>query len=232
MTQRRPVKIHSAKLTPVSDTKPKIVKVDDSSRLREIRALVEANNQSSIGIDVIICQIYMESRFDKDAHAQGSSARGLMQLLKAGVSSAETIVTCKLGPKPSQSITVVRASKIASTHVYYLQYGKVRTPFFGSLDNSRGSLVHVQCVGKKRRALIVSGEFTANALQGFAIANSSDSDRLERLDFAEKNRPMRIYLAAHEMSSSWQRMVLAKLTANMSPIAILREVANKTTLRE
>lgn len=115
-----------------------------------------------------------------------------------GVGSAETIVTCKLGPKPSQSITVVRASKIASTHVYYLQYGKVRTPFFRSLDNSRGSLVHVQCVGKKRRALIVSGEFTANALQGFAIANSPDSDRLERLDFAEKNRPMRIYIAAHE----------------------------------
>lgn len=35
--------------------------------------------------DLIICQIYMESRFDKDAHAQGSSARGLMQLLRAPV---------------------------------------------------------------------------------------------------------------------------------------------------
>ncbi|MEO5934734.1 MAG: transglycosylase SLT domain-containing protein [Duganella sp.] len=68
-----------------TDTKSEIVKVDDSSRLREIRALVEANNQSSIGTDVIICQIYMESRFDKDAHAQGSSARGLMQLLKAPI---------------------------------------------------------------------------------------------------------------------------------------------------
>lgn len=85
MAQRRPVKVHSAKLTPVSDTKPELVKVDDSARLREVRSLVEANNQSSIGTDVIICQIYMESRFDKDAHAQGSSARGLMQLLKAPV---------------------------------------------------------------------------------------------------------------------------------------------------
>jgi hypothetical protein len=85
MTQRRAIKVHSAKLTPVSDTKSEEVKIDDSARLREIRALVEANNQSSIGTDMVICQIYMESRFDKNAHAQGSSARGLMQLLKAPV---------------------------------------------------------------------------------------------------------------------------------------------------
>ena len=115
------------------------------------------------------------------------------------VTAAETVLTCKIGPGPFQRLRVVRDSKIASTHVYYLQQGKVRTPFFGSRDNSRGSSVHAQCVGKKRRALIVSGEFTANALQGFAIANSPDSDRLERLDFAEKSRPMRVYLAAHEM---------------------------------
>lgn len=36
-------------------------------------------------MNIIICQIYMESRFEKDAHAQGSSARGLMQLLRAPV---------------------------------------------------------------------------------------------------------------------------------------------------
>lgn len=85
MTQRQAIKVHSAKLTPISDTKSEEVKIDDSARLREIRALVEANNQSSIGTDMIICQIYMESRFDKNARAQGSSARGLMQLLKAPV---------------------------------------------------------------------------------------------------------------------------------------------------
>lgn len=58
---------------------------DESARLREIRALVVANNQSSVSTDMIICQIYMESRFDKNARAQGSSARGLMQLLRAPV---------------------------------------------------------------------------------------------------------------------------------------------------
>jgi hypothetical protein len=52
------------------------------ARLREIRKLVEENNQSVLGTDMIVAQIYMESRFDKAAQARGSSARGLMQLLQ------------------------------------------------------------------------------------------------------------------------------------------------------
>lgn len=85
MATRKPVKVHSAHLTPAADTQSEVVKIDDSARLREIRALVEANNQSTMSTDLIICQIYMESRFDKNAHAQGSTARGLMQLLKAPI---------------------------------------------------------------------------------------------------------------------------------------------------
>ena len=53
------------------------------ARLRAIRKLVEENNQSCLSTEMIVCQIYMESRFDKAAQAEGSSARGLMQLLKA-----------------------------------------------------------------------------------------------------------------------------------------------------
>jgi hypothetical protein len=52
------------------------------ARLRAIRKLVEENNQSCLGTETIVCQIYMESRFDSCAQAEGSSARGLMQLLK------------------------------------------------------------------------------------------------------------------------------------------------------
>jgi hypothetical protein len=52
------------------------------ARLRAIRKLVEAHNQSCLSTEMIVCQIYMESRFDKAAQAEGSSARGLMQLLK------------------------------------------------------------------------------------------------------------------------------------------------------
>ena len=52
------------------------------ARLREIRQLVHANNGSCLPDELIVCQIYMESRFDKCAQPPGSSARGLMQLLK------------------------------------------------------------------------------------------------------------------------------------------------------
>jgi hypothetical protein len=52
------------------------------ARLRAVRRLVEENNQSCLSTEMIVCQIYMESRFDRSAQAEGSSARGLMQLLK------------------------------------------------------------------------------------------------------------------------------------------------------
>lgn len=79
------LKTHAATLTPVTDTKTEPVTVDDAARLREITALVAVNNRSTLSNEVIICQIYMESRFDRNAHAQGSSARGLMQLLRNAV---------------------------------------------------------------------------------------------------------------------------------------------------
>jgi hypothetical protein len=55
---------------------------EQRTRLRAIRKLVEQNNQSCLPTEMIVCQIYMESRFDRCAQAEGSSARGLMQLLK------------------------------------------------------------------------------------------------------------------------------------------------------
>lgn len=55
---------------------------DLRARLREIRRLVRTNNRSSLPDELIVAQIYMESRFDACAQPSGSSARGLMQLLK------------------------------------------------------------------------------------------------------------------------------------------------------
>lgn len=82
---KKPLATSQKPLTPTTDKTSAVVMVDDSKRLKEIRALVEANNKSSIDTDTIICQIYMESRFDPKADASGSSARGLMQLLKAPI---------------------------------------------------------------------------------------------------------------------------------------------------
>jgi soluble lytic murein transglycosylase-like protein len=83
--KRKLIHRQNAHLTPKSDTTAATAQVDDSARLREIRTLVEANNKSGLDKNLIVCQIYMESRFDSNASAIGSSARGLMQLLKAPV---------------------------------------------------------------------------------------------------------------------------------------------------
>lgn len=85
MAAKTVLKTHMARLTPVADRRPEPVAVDDAVRLREIRKLVEENNKSTLSTELIICQIYMESRFDRNAQAPGSSARGLMQLLKNAV---------------------------------------------------------------------------------------------------------------------------------------------------
>jgi hypothetical protein len=70
------------------------------ARLREIRELVHANNRSCLPDELIVCQIYMESRFDKCAEPAGSSARGLMQLLK--VANRELFRLDNLCKPPSQ----------------------------------------------------------------------------------------------------------------------------------
>lgn len=79
------VHLAKAKLTPKADRSAVTLRVDDAARLRAIRTLVEVNNRSVVDDNVIICQIYMESRFEHDPKTKGSSARGLMQLLRAPV---------------------------------------------------------------------------------------------------------------------------------------------------
>lgn len=85
-----------AKLTPKADTKPVKAVVDETARLKEIRALVKANNLSTVDDDVIICQIYMESRFDSNPTTDGSTAKGLMQLLKAPIRELYRLQNLKL----------------------------------------------------------------------------------------------------------------------------------------
>lgn len=113
----------------------------------------------------------------------------------ASTSHADELVkACDVGTR----LELVRDAKIAATHIYYLRQGGERSPVFGAPDKSRGSDVVAACVGKRIRALVVSGEFTANAVQGFVITQRPGSDAPERLDFAEKRRPQWLYLSAHE----------------------------------
>lgn len=122
----------------------------------------------------------------------------LLAILAPLAGASELLVACDIGAKASKRVEVVRDEEIADTHIYYLRQGRKIRPFFGGREASRGSSVRIACVGKKRRALVVSGEFSANALQGFALTYNPTIDRIERLDFAEKSPPAWLYLGANK----------------------------------
>jgi len=112
--------------------------------------------------------------------------------------AAELVKTCDAGSKAGGRVDAVRDSKIADTYVYYLRRNGSTRPFFGDKDSSRGSSVQIACVGSPARALVVTGEFTANFLQGFVLSRNPANGVVERLDFAEKNRPAWLYLSPSE----------------------------------
>jgi len=106
MPSKKVLTKHSAKLTPATDICPEPVAVDDAARLREIRRLVEANNRSVLSADLIICQIWMESRFDARAGEHQHAALGLMQMQRDGVKQVYKYRKQKeLGHMPSDKIT-------------------------------------------------------------------------------------------------------------------------------
>lgn len=117
MTHRKLVKTHTARLTPKADTTPVTVRVDDSSRLREIRQLVRANNKSILDENLVICQAYMESRFDTSASPNGSTAKGLMQMTKGAVQQVYKYRAQKaLGHMPSDVQTQQLFAEAAEVH--------------------------------------------------------------------------------------------------------------------
>lgn len=112
--------------------------------------------------------------------------------------AAERVTSCDVGGKMNSRVDVIRNSQIADTHVYYLRQDGKKRPFFGDKDSSRGSSVQIACVGSRARALVVSGEFTANFLQGFVLSRNPITGAVDRLDFAEKSRPAWLYLSPAE----------------------------------
>jgi hypothetical protein len=96
------------------------------------------------------------------------------------------VSACDVGAKSRQRVEIIREARLASTYVYYLRQGRQRVPFFETAEQSRGESVLVQCVGKSQRVLIVSGEFTANALQGFVVFVPFDRRWFEAFGFCRK----------------------------------------------
>ena len=105
MPEKKLHKKIKAKLTHKSDTAPVKIEIDDSARLKEIRTLVQDNNRSTLDENLVICQIYMESRFDASAGAS-HNAKGLMQMQKQAVQQIYKYRKQKeVGHMPSDSQT-------------------------------------------------------------------------------------------------------------------------------
>lgn len=79
------LKNQSGTLSNANDKKKEVVSVDDAKRLKEIRAIVKNSNLSSLDDNLIICQVYMESRFNERSGEKEHSARGLMQMQRNAV---------------------------------------------------------------------------------------------------------------------------------------------------
>lgn len=114
------------------------------------------------------------------------------------VAHAERFLSCDIGPGPTIRIELVRDLPVADTWIYSMRQNGVTTPLFIDVDSSRGASVDAVCVGKKNRALVFSGEFAANARQGFVLTYRPGRHAPGRLDFAEKGHPDWLFINATE----------------------------------
>lgn len=128
----------------------------------------------------------------------------LLLPLSASAESLQAVENCLLGTEPSTRLSLLSAQPIADSAIYYLRHKQRPSPVFASAELSRGAAMSIQCAGREEKALVVSGEFSSNYLQGFAIRYNSASHELERIDFAERNRPSWVYLNRSGMAVVFQ----------------------------
>lgn len=124
-----------------------------------------------------------------------SSVAGYLIYCIALSGTAQTVLRCDVGDH--QTLHIERDSKIADTYVYYIRNGNLRTPVFGSLEDSRGTSVQAICTGHLTQALVLSGEFSGGYTKGVALTYVSGKQ--ERVDFAEHARPGWVYRNAGEL---------------------------------
>jgi hypothetical protein len=108
----------------------------------------------------------------------------------------EAVTTCALDSNRGHTLSLLRDHPIGTTAVYYISKDGTAPAriYSGEEDQSRGDEVQVACVGSSERALVISGEFASNYLQGIAIRYNTRAKRWERIDFAERTRPASVYL--------------------------------------
>jgi len=107
-----------------------------------------------------------------------------------------TAIDCKLAVSES-TISLLRGSPIADSFVYKIRHTQKTNYLYDDADSSRGSNVQWQCISDQNGSnlLVLSGEFTSNFLQGALFYFDSANGRIERINFAERNRPRWIKLS-------------------------------------
>ncbi|MBU6960285.1 hypothetical protein KRR23_21375 [Pseudomonas sp. CVAP len=102
----------------------------------------------------------------------------------------KSVVSCELaGPK--KTVELLRGSPIVDSYIYNIRHTQKNRLIFGTQDASRGTSVQWQCASNQSNmnVLVVSGEFTSNYLQGALFYYDPKTGQIERVDFAERNRP-------------------------------------------
>lgn len=107
---------------------------------------------------------------------------------QACASQPEVVVQCRAS-RGGPTIELLRSQPQLDSYQYWIAHDGSITPVFEDEASSRGFDMQVNCSGREIPILVFSGQFTANALQGAAIALDPASGTLNRIDFAERNRP-------------------------------------------
>ena len=110
----------------------------------------------------------------------------------------EIVAQCACGKKGEHTLTLLRDHGVGSTFVFYLsRNGAAPTLLYGSdEEQSRGDDIEVGCVGRHERGLVISGMFASNYIKGTALRFNTRGQRWERVDFAERVRPVSLYFRA------------------------------------
>ena len=112
--------------------------------------------------------------------------------------AAEPATSCDLGSGPRIKVEVIGKAPIADTYVYVLRQDGKDVLVFPNAESSRGASMRVTCVGTIAHALVLSGEFGANAVQGSVLTYWPLGGKIERLDLAEKERPLWLYMSSKQ----------------------------------
>ncbi|WP_223484962.1 hypothetical protein [Pseudomonas sp. A-RE-19] len=108
-----------------------------------------------------------------------------------------SVINCELAG-PNHTASLLRSSSIEDSYVYKIRHDKQTRFMYDDSTESRGSEVQWQCTSGEQylNALVISGEFTSNFIQGVLFYFDSGDGKIERIDFAERNRPRWVKISA------------------------------------